>query len=417
MMRKIAIGTTTVLSVLICTLALWTMREAVQLLIIALAISAAMTPLIEYLIARGLKRLWAIILTFVGVIMPLLTLIVILGIQAISDLGLLLERAPSQYNQMRQMLLNEGAIAQYIGRVLPDSQTLMKSLTSSNIESLGLTVVSTIMQALVVGILLLSIASLGFYWLADQQRIERLLLSLLPSQHRSSARSLWNQMYHEVGVMIRGEIVLIVCGVVALFIVYRLLGIQGASLLALFGGLMLLVPVLSIPLALLPGVLVASLQNPLQGFLVLGCGALLLLAIKRGIGPRIFRSGMIINPVLIVVLIMVLAEFAGFWAFLIALPLAAAIQTIGRAVRSEQQRYVPVMQTIEVQALQERIEFLAHQVANETPEAVRIKGLLGRAQKLAADVALLVGQNPQQVAENTRIAQADLRVSESAQMQ
>jgi len=78
---------------------------------------------------------------------------------------------------------------------------------------------------------------------------------------------------------------------------------------------------------------------------------------------------------------------------------------------------VPVMQTIEVQALQERIEFLAHQVANETPEAVRIKGLLGRAQKLAADVALLVGQNPQQVAENTRIAQADLRVSESAQMQ
>lgn len=226
--------------------------------------------------------------------------------------------------------------------------------------------------------------------MAAFSRIERLLLSLLPTQQRSIARSLWNNLYRDVGQTVSGEVVLVVCGILSLYIGYWALGINGASVLAMIGGLMLLVPVLTIPLALVPAALIAGLQSPLLSLLAVIVGTLTLLAIKRFVAPRVFSAKASINPVLVIVLIMVLAEFAGFWAFLAALPLAAALQAIGNTIRAEQQHSLPEPQRVEVQAIQERIELLAQQIADDQPEAVRMKGLVSRAQKVATELAQLI---------------------------
>lgn len=405
MIKKVASSTAVVLSIVVCSLALWVMRDALQLLVIALAISSGMNPLIEHLIGRGARRLSAIALTFVGVLVPLLALILILGAQLVTDMTLLAERFPSWYMQLRQMIQGEGAWGQSLGRLLPDNAAIMAALAGPGMERVGLAAVSGVARVAFVVVMLVSIASLGFYWLADQQRIERLLLSLLPSRQRSLVRSLWSEVYEQVGVAVRGEIALVACGMGGLFLIYQLLGVTGASALAILGGLALLVPVVSIPLALLPGVLAASMQSPLQGLLaLLGSGALLI-AIRRLLAPWLFRSGISTNPVLVIVLTMLLADSAGFWAFLFAPPLAAAIQAIVRAIRAEQQRASPHAEAIEVSTLQDRIEALAQQLADDQPEAVRIKDLLNRARRVAADVAGVIDR-AQETSERPPVAQA-----------
>lgn len=389
MIRKIAAATAMALTVVACALALWSMREAVQLLLASLVVSSALSPLIASLHRRGLAYSHAITLAFLAVFGTLLVGALLLGAQIVTDLGLVLERGPLWYDRMRQSLINGADWAPLLGQALPTSSALIGALLRADLTQFGLVAASAVTQVLVLILLLIGAASLGFYWLADQQQIERLWLSLLPLHLRTTARAIWIEAYAAVGLYLRHELVTVGVSTLLLVAVYGLLEVPGASLLALAGGLVQVVPVMGVPLAVLLGVLVAATQGWDTALFTLGAVLTALSVTHVVVRPRLLKAGPSINPVLVIVLIMALAELAGIWAILFAAPLAAAVQAAIQAMRAEHGYTIPNPTTVKALDFQQRLDKAAAQIEAAAEPAPRLRDLLGRARKLVGEYARL----------------------------
>jgi predicted PurR-regulated permease PerM len=378
MIKAIAQATAVAIAIVIGALALWQMREAVQLLVVALAVSAGISPAIGRLRERGLRREWAIGTVLLLVLATIGMVLLALGSQLLLELEEIVAALPVWYDYLRAILGAQGEWAADIALALPSSNTLIARLIDP--EALPDLLMALATRLTIVVVLVIGALSLGFYWLVDQTRIERLWLSLLPLQARSRAREVWMRVYQEVGLYVRGGVMLAVVTSGLLLIGYTLIGLPGATLLALFGGLALIVPVLGPMLAVLPPLLVTLTRTPETALLTIIVVGLVIALVKGVVSPRLFREGVTVNPVLTIICIMALGEVGGIGLILLGPPLAAAIQTTVQALRSEPAPIGVTQQRDEdtLDALQARLDTIAAS-AEQTPQ---VQSLIERARSL-----------------------------------
>lgn len=380
-MKQVVLVAATILGVGMAMLALWQMSEAIWLLVLSLAIAAALTPDIQRMAQRGISRGRAIGLSYLLGFGVVLGFIAVLGVLVYSEVALVMSRVPAWYEQTRQTLQTQTDWRAQVGQSLP----LLNSFAQVTGEGEETTIkwVTWALGSLVgTAILIVAAVSLAFYWLVDEQRIIRLWLSLLPLPVRVPARAMWESVYQEVGHFLRGEILLVMLSMVGLMCAYAITGLTAPATLALVGGLLMVVPVLGVPLAMIPGAVVA-LSFGYETFLfTVGLSLVVLLIIKLVIGPRLFRHTIRVNPVLQVIVIMALAELAGIFGVLLAPPLAAAIQTGARIWVTEFRQMVQRSKSARIQELQLQLDHLQLRVTPEYTGYEQYHALLQRAHNL-----------------------------------
>lgn len=385
-MRLIALRAIIVLTIGIVALSLWQMREATQLLAISIVVSAGLTPLVDKLIERGLSRPRAAAIVFIGCILLLVGGLAALITRGIVELARMLDDLPLWYSTMRDTLLKSTGWASQLGQALPDRSFIDRAVNQESAATGG-TILGIASQAINGIALTIGVAALGFYWLLDQPRIERLWLSLLPLTARTRVRAVWVEIYREVGIYVRGVVVQVIITSLALNIVFELLGIPGAVILATLGGLSQVVPLLGPPLAILPAALIALSQGWLTAGLTLIGALAVLLIIRLLVAPRFYANGINVNPVLIIVLIMALFEVGGLAMILLAPPLAAAIQASARVLNNSQRSQTS--SNGKATALQERLDQISASIDADSPEAARLQGLVERARRLVGEAEQL----------------------------
>lgn len=385
-MKRLAQITAVIVITVIGALAVWQMREAVQLLVVALAVASGVEPWVQRLQGRRLGRAAAVGLAYVAALVAVLLVMAFFGTLASAEVVVVVDRLPGWYDEARGWLAASGGWAASVGESLPTAERLTGTLAGDQSgDVLGLAL-GFAAQAATLATLGISAATLGFYWLLERQRIERLWLSLLPLDARTAARGVWQQVYDEVGLYVRGETVIVVLSALALLSVYTVLGVPGAGVLALLGGLAQVVPLLGMPLAIVPAVAVALTQGPVTAGLT-ALGTLYVLGVINAVvSRRIFQSGVNVNPVLVMFFIIALADLGGLWMILLAPPLAAALQASVRILTSEQ-RTAQASGRQHTAALRKRLEAVEHEIARREVADPRLADLLGRARRLVDEAA------------------------------
>jgi predicted PurR-regulated permease PerM len=331
---------------------------------------------------RGMGRGAATAIVFVGLLAGLALGGLLLGSLASAELMAALEELPRAYDAAARWLAVQPGWQGELGATLPPTARLVDLLADRQISDLGgfaLGLTSGLFTSL---LLLLSVASLGFYWLLEQPSIERLWLSLLPLQGRVPVRAAWKQIYAEIGRYVRQVAVIIVLTTVILGSLYSALAVPGAAILAILGGIAQVVPLLGIPLALLPAVVALATRDPLLALVLLVLGLLALGIIRGLIGPRLLRKGISVNPLLVIILILALAQLGGLASIVLAPPLAAAIQTALRIFASEQRSAQLVSPAAEYEALSQQLAAL--ELRESAPDSPQIQSFIGRARSLLA---------------------------------
>lgn len=382
-LRLVALRAATVLGIVLLALALWQMREAAQLLAIAVAVSAGLAPLVGRLVARGMSRRRAAALVFGGGLLTLLALALGLAYLLTFDLARLIELFPFWYARARDAMADSGGWLAGVAAALPTSTALNAALLGGELD-LGGALLDLGLRVLAVVALTLGAAALGFYWLLDERRFARLWLSLLPVDARTRVRALGAAVYGELGSYVRSVAALVALTTVALLIVYRLAGLPGASALALIGGVAQVVPLLGPALALAPTALVALAHGGPGATAGLAAAIVVVAAIRLVVAPRLARSGVSVNPVLVVVMIVALAELGGVPMILLAPPLAAALQAGTRALVDTERSAAGRTRAAQIDELEERLEQVAA-AATEGPDALRTQDLVARAKALLAE--------------------------------
>lgn len=381
--RMVALRAATILGIVLVALALWQMREAAQLLAVAIAVSAGLAPLVERLSARGMPRRRAAALVFGGGLLVLLALGAGLGFLLAYDLAQVVELLPFWYARARDGLADGGGWLAGLAAELPTSTALSAALLGGETDLEG-GLLSLALGILTISAVTLGAAALGFFWLLDERRFSRLWLSLLPVGARTRVRALGAAVYGEVGLYVRGVAGTVLLTLVTLLLIYKAAGLPGASALAAIGGIAQVVPLLGPALALIPAALVTLAQGGPAATAGLAAAIVAVAAIRLVVAPRLFRGGISVNPVLAVVVIIALAELGGIPLILLAPPLAAALQAATRALVGTGRSEAARTRAAQIDELEGRLDAIADE-ADDDPEALRVQALVERARTLLGE--------------------------------
>lgn len=336
---QVVLATVFVVCVFLTFWLLYSLRVVLFLFFIAVLIGTAIRPGVEWLHRRGIPRSLGIIIIYVliaGLLTGFLAMILPLLAEQATEISRTL---PEYYAELRSRLINSSnRLLQNIGWRFPSQLSLLGTTFAGNEEEDE--VITQVTQAIfytnIVMRALLSILAvflLAYYWTQEGNLIMRAMLRVFPQQRRKRIREFVQLAESKIGGYVRGQGLLCVAVGLAAFIAYALIGLPYTLVLAVFAGVMELVPIFGPALGAIPALLVALSVDPGKAAWVVVATVVIQLLENTVLVPRIMKSSMGVNPIVVLLSLIAFSSVFGFAGALLALPLAAIIQLIvSRAV-------------------------------------------------------------------------------------
>lgn len=385
-MKRVTINAAVVIGTLALIYLLWVFRAPLVIFLFSLAFAAAARPGVESLLENGVPRGRAILIVYALFFAVLLLFLLFLGNPLLAEIQQMADRLVMTYDRIWAEWPEGTEIQRRIVEYLPAPEALYSSFSSEQQGSvlnrlLGITVNSFSFLGHVVTAIILSI-----YWSADQVRFERLWLSLLPVESRARARDMWRGIEHDFGLYIRSEVMQSIVAGMLLNLGLWAMGVNYPTLLSLIGALAWLVPWLGGVLSVLPITLVALSQSPELGIFATAYAIGVLFFLELFIEPRFIRRRQF-SSLLSILLIIALVEPFGLMGFLVAPPLAAAIELVIRYNLQSRQPPAASEAAQRIPELRARLEELRAAAENSgQPLEPQTMGMLERLETLIDQV-------------------------------
>ncbi len=366
---------------------LWQFRSVLILLLLSLMLAAALRPSADFLKSRGLPVSLSWLLVYLGLFAFVGLAIYLLGGYLLDELQRLSNYLVVLYDSTYRSWSDGSGIQQAIVQRLPPPDQLPEAMAGPSGLSILRLVFGVGQNVVTVAASLLIIIVLSLYWSTDRQHFERLWLSLLPAERRMQARGIWQTTETSIGNYLRSELVQGLLAVVLLALGFYLLRLDYPLLAALLAGLFWLIPmagfVFAAAVAFLAGM--ATNGDVQTALLALALTAAVLAFLEFVVEPRFFQRNRF-SGLLIVIMVLILVEAYGLIGFVIAPPLAVALQVFaGHAIRIMQRQ---PEDTLALTALEKRLD-VAYATYNGQQEmggepAPELGSLLQRLESLVA---------------------------------
>jgi putative permease len=316
-----------VMTTLLLLVVLWQFHVVIVYLLISLMLAAALRPLVIRLVGKNIFVLLAWILFYVVILVSFGFLLIQTSETAIGEVQQMAYTVADQDAWVLPVWLEESAIQQGLIARLPSPTQLFEAATGDQ-GQLVIPVIFEVTQnigAVVSGVLV--IFFLSIYWSINQNHFERLWLSLLPSELRKQARSIWRTIEIEIGAYLRAEVIQSLLGGLVLGFGFWLIGSPYPALLGLAGAIALLVPRVGMALVVIPVLLVGGLTSLLLSLFTALYALVILIALTTWVKPRLLNRKWD-SPILTIVLLIALADAFGFVGIIAAPPLSVVCQIL-----------------------------------------------------------------------------------------
>lgn len=310
------------------------LRNLLLMLLVALFLSFAMEPAVQFLARRGMRRglatavvfllgvlaLAGVVLTMVPLVVEQVTDLVRSLPRSLEDLNAIVARVPlvpsfdvtPELNVEVQRYLQESSIDLRQGALG----------AAGNVVSLGATALGALLQMLAVGLV-------TFYLVADGPRLRRTLARPLPPDRQREMLAIWELAVAKTGGYIYSRLLLALASGLAHLVVLLLVGVPFAVPLALWVGITsAFVPVVGTYLGGILLLLVALANDPVDALYVLVFVILYQQLENYLIAPTVQSRTMDVHPAVAFVSVLVGGTLLGAVGALLALPATAIIQAL-----------------------------------------------------------------------------------------
>jgi predicted PurR-regulated permease PerM len=302
---------------------LFLLRDVVFVVLFAVLTAAALMPALNKLQAWGLSRTMAVILVYtllfiggvalVGVCIPIL----------FTEVKEFLGHWPEYTDRLSILLSGLDASTHTLGFSF-DKQALIGNLEGSMSEWFGgfFSTTLNLFQGF--------IHAIGFFFLAlylslEEKGIEKFFLMLTPDEYHQHARSLASRMQGKVSQWLFGQALLMLIAFVIYYIGLSIIGVPYALAIAVFGGLMEIIPYLGPVLAVIPALILGFLTSPGTGLAVLVFYLIAHQAEAHIIAPQVMKRSANLNPVVLIIAILIGIELGGPLGVILAVPLTMVL--------------------------------------------------------------------------------------------
>lgn len=310
------------------------LRGVLIMLLVALFLSFAMEPAVQFLAHRGWRRgiataavFVAVVLIAVGTVAAMIPLIVdqVTGLlrsvpQSMEELNVLLTRLPFNVDLdpspelRREVIRWSNELGERLGNVALGA--------AGNVVDIGATAAGVFVRMLAVGFI-------TFYLVADGPRLRQTLARPLPPDRQREMLAIWELAVAKTGGYIYSRLFLGLASAAAHFLFLLALGVPFALPLGLWMGAMTaFVPLVGVYLGGVLLVVVAAVQEPIQAVWVLVFLTIYQQIENYVLGPKVQAHTMDLHPAVAFVSVLVGATLLGAVGALLALPAAAITKAL-----------------------------------------------------------------------------------------
>ena len=315
---------------------LYLVWDILLLIFLAIVIASAIDPWVDWLHRKRIPR-WLSVLAIFAVLIGILVLtFAILVPPLVEQTQQLLSVTPEYLD----------AAEEYIENFTGSSASIQTSKSDSLVESLsdgagnlagGL--YATVANVFGGVISFVIVFVLAFYFTVHENAFRKFIRSVAPTKHRPYVDSLIERIQRQMGKWLRGQLILGLAVATLVYIGLSILGVKYALVLAIFAGVVELIPYIGPVIGAIPAVLIALVQSPILALIVVGLYIIVQQLENHILVPKIMQKFVGLNPLIIILCILFGAKIAGVLGAIIAVPVATAINVfIGDILEDDDKR-------------------------------------------------------------------------------
>ena len=177
-------------------------------------------------------------------------------------------------------------------------------------------------------IIITVIPVLVFYFLKDYGKIRGLLKRYTPEKHHSQASSIIHAIDESLGGYIRGQLIVSLFVAITSFILFQLLNMEYALLLAIIMGITNLIPYFGPVIGAVPAVAIAFTMSVQTVIFVIIAIFVIQLLESNLLAPYIVGKSIAIHPVAIIFALLLGGKVSGVMGMIMAVPLLTVLKVI-----------------------------------------------------------------------------------------
>jgi predicted PurR-regulated permease PerM len=320
---------------------------------IALFLSFALEPAVDYLATRGWKRGAATGLIFLILFAAIILLIALIVPAVISGFNQLVQNAPALVDRLSDWLRPLGiklSTDELIQRLQENAQQVISSAT--NVAGTVFGIASSLIGGL---FRWATIALFTFYFVADGPRFRRALLSRMRPDRQERVLFVWEQAIRQTGGYFYSRLLLAVINGTGMYVTLRVTNVPFAAPLAIFEGIVAeFIPIVGTYIGGAVPILVAFLAAAsgvtgtatAAGFWALGYVLVYQQIENYILSPRITAKTMSLHPAVAFAAALIGGALGGLFMAFLALPVAGVVQ----AAVKEWSRSYEVVANVEIGA-------------------------------------------------------------------
>lgn len=313
-------------------------RSVIAAVILAAVLTYAILPLVDYLckyrvrgMAPKLQRLIATTLVFIVLASFTISLTVAFFAPFQAELKGLSGNLGVYVGQLRDAAA--GAHRWYV-RLDPDVQ---KMLQTQNLQGLidkasgwSSSVLSTTVDIVSHLLYVILIPVLAFFFTLDSRSLKKEFLAVVPRTRTREALAIMRETNLVMRSYITGQIILCVIAGIVVGILLHAFDMEYVLILSVFAGLTRAVPVIGPIVSGIAIVILGLLKAPMVGVYLLIFFTLLHFAESKFIMPKLIGDRMDLHPAVVIIALLIGAEFFGILGMFMAAPVTAIARVLIR---------------------------------------------------------------------------------------
>lgn len=302
---------------------LFFIRDVVLLIFVALILSAAINPWVNWFQKFHIPRALSILSIYLILFFILIGAVYLIIPPIATEMNGLVQDFPSYWGKATSEL---NAFRDYFNaQGLGDNISEALNALQSNLSQLAGGVFGQISSFLGGIFSLFIVLVLTFYFSTDDQLAKRAVRICIPVKYQPYSTQLINRMQEKIGLWLRGQLILCLIIFVISWAGLSLLGVKYALVLAVFAGVTEFIPYLGPFLGAIPAVFVGFTQAPYLGLLVIALYIIIQQLENLLLVPMVMKKAVGLNPVIVIIAMLIGGTIAGILGILIAIPVATAI--------------------------------------------------------------------------------------------
>ena len=323
--------TLTVAAVSAVLAALWSVLNIMVLVVMAAVLAIGLDPAVRAMERRGQSRGRAVTLIFLGALAVVILFASLVIPRLVTQVGELADNIPSAVDDIAT---RDDAIGRYVREndVAEKLQKFVKDLPGKITNSFG-TIVGVAGKVGSVIFNIVTVAILTIYFMLSLPRMRRTAAIAFAPGTRERAEDVMDQAISRIGGYVAGILTTASIAGTSALVFFTILGVLGPGIpfavpLAVFSGLLGLIPAVGAYIGAAPAVIVGFFQSPATGVVILLYFIVYQQIENYVIQPRIMKNAVNLSPAAVIISTLVFGSLAGFAGAVLALPAAATIKVI-----------------------------------------------------------------------------------------